>query len=113
MTELTDRFVSDRYARDESVRITAAGGAHSVPERLFGRAQKVAEAYELHLLPTIDPYARTQLTKEQCRTLGEELAFIRSVVSDTLLQSHLDRLLELARECVTSPFASEFLIEGP
>jgi hypothetical protein len=113
MTELSDRFIPERYTRDESVTVTVAGRAHSIPERLFGRTQKLAEAYELHLLPTIDLYARTQLTKEQCRTLGEELAFIRSVVADTLLESHLDRLLELAGQCVNSPFASELVIEGP
>jgi hypothetical protein len=113
MTDFTDRFASHTYAQDETVTVTSGGRTHTLPERLFVRTQMVAEAYELHLLPTIDVYARTSLNPEQCRTLTEELVFIRSTVADPLLRGHLEQLLDLAAIAANSGLAAELIIEGP
>ena len=111
MTDFTDRFASETYLNDEGVTVSVGELSHVLPERLFARAQLVAEAYNLHLLPSIELYSRTSFNPEQCATLVDELAFIRSVLSDTLLQPHVYRLLEIAEQCRRSH--SNMIIEGP
>ena len=77
MAEYQDRFDASRYAGDEGVSLTLDGAAEAsvtMPERLFRRAQQIASAYELHLLPVIDYYGEVRLKREQ-------------VLLDTSLQS--------------------------
>lgn len=86
---------------------------HSVPERLFTRMLSLASAYELHLLPTLDPYGPFELSKAQAWTLAEEVAFLKPVINDELLLPHFDALHELAVWCARSAEDSWIRIEGP
>jgi hypothetical protein len=113
MESFQDRLEADRYAADERVEIRALGREHSVPERLFTRMQNIAQAYEMRLLPTVDVYSTTRLSPEQCRGLTDELAFLRTVISDPLLDSHLTKLLAIADACARSPVPTDLTIEGP
>jgi hypothetical protein len=109
-----DRLRADTYARDEVVQLDYGDptSAVAMPERLFGRAQSVARAYELHLLPTIDIYSRTRLNRPQCETLLDEINFIAMVSNDELLREHLGRLQRLVSACVAAP-QRDLFIEGP
>ena len=113
MERFQDRLEADRYAADERVEIRALGRTHSLPERLFTRVQHIAQAYELRLLPTLDVYSTTHLTPEQCRGLTDEIAFLQTVISDPLLDSHLPKLLSIAEACARSAAPTELTIEGP
>ena len=118
MGEYQDRFDAPRYATDETVSLTldgasASDGAFTMPERLFSRAQQIAAAYELHLLPVIDCYDETRLSREQIRTLADELAFIRSVVTDPLLDFYLQGAQKLIETCLRAPKESELVVQGP
>ena len=109
-----DRFLADTYARDETVQLDYgdATSAVAIPERLFARAQCVATAYELHLLPTIDIYSRTRLSRPQCETLLDEITFIAMVSNDELLREHLGHVQSLVSACLGAP-GRELFIEGP
>jgi len=113
MESFSNRFTAQRYAADEPVTVGALGRDHDIPERLFTRAQAIASAYELHLLPTIDIHDRTGLNRQQCATLLDELAFLRSIISDPLLADHLQHLSQLAESCKQSPVEAQLTIEGP
>ena len=113
-----DRFAEQTYADNEPVVIGLIAEAAcrgfvygksqveynkvdwrlEIPEALFARLQRIASAYVLHLLPAIDVYTDTLLTPEQCATLGEELAFVRSVVKDDLLNRYLIRFSDIIAE---------------
>lgn len=115
-----DRLDATRYRHDEPI---AAGpvaakpkyeGWVSIPERLFARMQHLAKAYELHVLPGIEPYGDNVLNRERAGTLVEELEFLATVVNDSLLLPHIRALRDAALECTRSPFRdSELGIEGP
>jgi hypothetical protein len=107
-----DRFLAETYRGDEPVQLTCRGSAVLVPERLFARAQSVARAYELHLLPAIDIYASTRLNRVQCVTLLEEIALVASVLSDGLLREHLSQVYSLVSTCIGLS-EGEVIIEGP
>jgi len=109
-----DRFLVDTYARDEVVQLDYGDptSAVAVPERLFARAQCIARAYDLHLLPTIDIYSRTRLNRPQCETLLDEIDFIAMVSNDQLLREHLGRVQSLVSACIRVP-QRELFIEGP
>ncbi len=109
-----DRFLADTYAGDEPVQFDCGEDTSAVtlPERLFARAQCVARAYELHLLPTIDIYSRTRLNRPQCETLLDEINFIAMVSNDELLRDHLRRVQRLVSACIAAPQGHLF-IEGP
>ena len=109
----SDRFESDRYASDEPVSLTADGRTWDVPEALFVRAQHLARAYDLHLLPTLEVYGKTELNGDQAGVLAEELAFIRDLVDDATLRPHLDAWLSLALACSRSVRPVNLVIEGP
>jgi hypothetical protein len=113
MDDYADRFEAERYAGDERVVVSGAGRVHAVPERLFARAQQVASAYELRLLPAVDVNRRTELTPPQCRTLGEELEFVRRVVTDAVLEPHLAALAAIADEGWRSALPQGIVVEGP
>ena len=108
-----DRFESDRYASDEPVTLTADGRTWDVPESLFVRAQHLARAYDLHLLPTLEVYGKTQLNGHQAGVLAEELVFIRDLVEDAALRPHLDAWISLALVCSRSARPVDLVIEGP
>jgi len=108
-----DRFQSERYAGDEPVSLTVDGHTWDMPERLFARAQYLARAYELHLLPMVESYGKTQLNGQQAGTLAEELAFIRDLVDDGVLRPHLDAWIALALACSRSARPASLVIEGP
>ena len=109
-----DRLQPDTYARDEVIQLDYGdpNAAVAVPERLFARAQCMAQAYELHLFPTVDIYSRTRLNRPQCETLLEEINFIAMVSNDELLREHLGQLQTLVSACVAVP-QRELCIKGP
>ena len=119
MIDYADRFVSSTYADDEPVCLTvhtqdrADRHSVSIPESLFARAQAIASAYKLHLLPTLEIYAETSLDKDQCATLLDEVRFIGEVTNDQLLGGHLIEIAKALERCVTSSGAAAVLIEGP
>ena len=118
MGEYQDRFEASRYATDEAVSLalqgaSASAGPFTMPERLFSRAQQIAAAYELHLLPLIDYYDDVRLSKEQVRTLRDEFAFIRSVATDPLLESYLQGAQALMETCLRAPTDVQLLVQGP
>jgi hypothetical protein len=119
LTEFLDRLDALRYAHDEGVSIATAepGGepswALSIPERLFSRAQQIASAYELHLLPTIDYNDRVRLVASQVETLSHELAFVRERIADPLLAQHLESLVKLGESCLRAGRRKELVLEGP
>ncbi len=121
MGRYDDRFLAETYANDEPVGVGLSSevpaGSYSyslwIPERLFARIQFLAKAYELHLLPTLDPYGETELVRSQAETLIEELSFLGDVASDALLTRYLDDLTELGERCLRSPGEERVRIEGP
>lgn len=84
-----------------------------MPESLFARAQSIARAYDLHLLPAIELYAETTLNKAQCVTLLEEVQFVGRVVNDHLLAQHLLSLERMLLAGVNAAGPTAILIEGP
>jgi hypothetical protein len=80
---------------------------------LFVRAQRIADAYELHVLPGIEFYAESALVKAQCQSLVEELAFISDVVNDDVLRDQLVTLREAALRVVRSPTELLLILAGP
>jgi hypothetical protein len=109
-----DRLRADTYAGDEGVQLDFGdvSAAVFVPERLFARAQCMARAYELHLLPTIDIYSQTRLNRPQCETLLDEIDFIAMVSNDELMHEHLGHLQRLVSACLGTP-QRELIIVGP
>jgi hypothetical protein len=117
MQQYQDRFDASRYAGDEAVSLAIDGAPHSevltMPERLFSRAQQIAAAYELHLLPVIDYHAEVRLSREQVRRLGDELAFVRSVAADPLLSSYLQEAERLIETSLRVPTGVLLVVQGP
>ena len=119
MKPYADRFLATSYEGDEPVSLGLARPDADpiwevhVPESLSGRAQAISSAYNLHLLPVIDPYSRSQLTVEQCRTLANEIVFVGEVVNDELLRRHLSAILDLVERCIRESGGQELVIEGP
>jgi len=114
-----DRFLSATYANDQPVCLSLStrdrGDRQTVclPESLFARAQAIARAYNLHLLPTIELYCETSLHKDQCATLVAELSFVSEVVNDDLLAHYLREALQVVRACANCDGPAAVLVEGP
>jgi hypothetical protein len=116
-----DRFLAETYANDEPVgvglssEIVAGPSSYRlwIPERLFARLQFLAKAYELHLLPVLDPHGKNELNRPQAEALADELTFINAFVGDDLLASYIGRLAELAERCARSPGEELLVIDGP
>jgi len=116
-----DRFSAETYAKDEPVGAGVSsevpdgtyGYSLWIPERLFDRTLFLAKAYELHVLPVLDPHGKNELTPLQAETLIDELSFIADIVKDDLLASYMKQLVELAERCARSPRDERLLIEGP
>jgi len=117
--DYADRFLSSTYSDDQPVCLSVSTRDRSdrqmvcIPESLFARAQAIARAYNLHLLPTIELYAETSLHKDQCATLVAELLFVSDVVKDDLLVHHLREALRVLSACVNCAGPAAVLIEGP
>ena len=119
---MTDRY-ADRLARDLSegddvdVGLKRPHGdvepAGSVDWLLFLRAAHIAEAYLLHVLPSIDVYGYNELVKAQCETLVDEIAFVSEVVNDDVLREELVVLHDAALTCIRSPYELLLVLEGP
>jgi len=109
-----DRLLADTYRNDEGVRLDYGDleRAVFVPERLFGRAQCLARAYDLHLLPAIDIYTKTRLDRAQCEVLLDEIVFVARVSNDELLRVHLARIQDVVASSVRLA-RCELCIEGP
>ncbi|TMD23073.1 MAG: hypothetical protein E6I99_08280 [Chloroflexi bacterium] len=120
MSHYADRFSAETYAKDEPVgagvssEVPDGTSTHSlwIPERIFDRMLFLAKAYELHVLPALDPYGKNELTPLQAETLIDELAFVGDIVKDDLLASYMRQLVELAERCARSPRDERLLIEG-
>ena len=118
-TDFTDRFLANTYAEDQPVSFSVSTDSRSgrfsteMPESIFARAISLGSAYGLHLLPTLELYAETSLTKSQCDTFLGEVRFILGVVNDPLLGEHLRALAVALEKCVRAPGPAAMLIEGP
>lgn len=114
-----DRFLAASYQGEEPVSLgLVRPGADPtwevhVPLSLFGRAQAISNDYNLHLLHAIDPYSRSLLNVEQCRTLANELVFVSEVVNDELLRDYLSAVLNLVELCIRASGREQLAIEGP
>jgi hypothetical protein len=119
MKQYADRFLESTYQADEPVSVGICRPDAEptwelpVPLTLFARAQAISDGYNLHILHLIDPYTRTRLNVDQCRTLADELVFVAEVVNDELLRHHLLALLSLVERCVRKSGREELVIEGP
>jgi len=117
--DYADRFLATTYADDQPVCLSVSTRNRSdrqtvcLPESLFVRAQAIARAYNLHLLPTIELYGETSLLKDQCATLMAELSFVSEVVNDDLLAHHLREVLQVVRACADCAGPAAVLFEGP
>ena len=117
--DYADRFLPSTYAGDESVCLTVSAQSRAdrltacLPERIFARAQALARAYDLHLLPTIELYGETSLHKNQCATLVAELSFLSGIVNDDLLVHHLRAMLTIVRACANCAGPAGVLVDGP
>jgi hypothetical protein len=118
-TDYADRFSAATYAKDDPVCFTVSTRSRAdrqvveLPERLFARAQSIARAYNLHLLPAIEMYAETSLDKAQCSTLLDEVRFVGRVVKDDLLVGRLREVEGVLSVCVNCAGPAAVLIEGP
>ena len=119
MDRYGDRLEASTYKDDEPV---GAGPAQDpgeyegwiwIPDRLFARMQHVAKAYELHVLPRLDPYARNSLRREQVESLLDEIEFLGKVVDDPVVRAQLEQLRNVALKVVREPIRTELVIEGP
>jgi hypothetical protein len=116
-----DRFDAATFAEDEPVEIRAHRGSrgastndeHVMPESLFSRLILLASAYNLHQLPTLDPYGPHELNAQQARRVAEEVSFVARVVNDPLLAPDLAAIRRVADYCWQHPGQSWLIIEGP
>ena len=112
-----DRLDPGTYASDEPVGAGTTddySGWVSIPERLFHRMQHLARAYDLHILPGLDPYERNELDYERAASLVDELQFLGQVVTDRALLEQIGVLQDAALSATRSPLRStKFFIEGP
>jgi hypothetical protein len=112
-----DRLDPNSYASDEPVGAGTSddySGWVSIPERLFTRMQHLGRAYDLHILPGLDPYERNELDHERTASLIDELDFLAEVVSDRALLETIAVLRDAALLAARNPLRStKFFIEGP
>jgi hypothetical protein len=112
-----DRLDPGTYASDEPVGAGTSNdykGWVSIPERLFHRMQHLGRAYELHILPGLDPYDRNELDQDRTRSLIDELEFLAQVATDRALLEVIAILRDAALDAARNPLRStKFFIEGP
>jgi hypothetical protein len=125
MTPYSDRFEPNQYDDDETVAVAYCKPNDSiewwkgneadiawVPERIFTRAQAIAAAYELHLLPVINIYEKTELNSKQAQALDEELTFIHYIVNDALLGHWISAMRKSVQKVLQSPREMVIITEG-
>ena len=126
MNEYRDRFDPKKYEEDEPVAVGygVPGTPEDwwkdiedeiawIPESIFVRAQSIGSAYNLHLIPTINIYERTELNQSQAETLMGELGFIKTVTNDPYLHGWLERAQENVLKVMRSAKETVVIIEGP
>ena len=119
MSRFADRLDETAFRKDERVRFgVALPGQREewlfhLSERLFARIQSLAEGYELHALPLIDPHDHSQLNLAQGQALADELAFPKNVSSDQLLLRAITNLESVIQQVTSSPSGLELVVEGP
>lgn len=116
MDHFSSRFES---YNDEGVSVGVAVGDAEVDWKghiagsLFHRAQLIGKAYDLHVLPGIEVYDETHLTKAQCQAMVDEIEFVIEVVNDPLLRTSVKPLHDASLECSRSPFDARLIVSGP
>lgn len=117
-----DRFDPSRYENDEPIEIIAhrqtdrralVTREQVTNESLFGRIVNLAQAYELHLLPTLDLYGSFELNKQQARALSDEVRFLSGLIDDPLLKPVLSGIGDVADWCWQFSGDAWVRIEGP
>jgi hypothetical protein len=104
MERYADRFDAKRYSDDPPVRLflVESVGVEDefwLPERLWGRLQRIASAYELHLLPVLGWSDEPQfLNAQQCLGLLDELEFVANQVDDSPLDTVVEGIVRQARK---------------
>jgi predicted metal-binding membrane protein len=84
----------------------------AIPERIGQRLVALAQAYELHQLSTLEPYAQNRLNSQQAISLVAELEFLFEHVDDQALRRCAEPLYRLASRCARDTRV-ELLVEGP
>lgn len=120
--------LSEDYVASESISCGLARGdkvewVNDIPQLAFNRLSQLAEAYDLHVLSTLDYWGDlgdanegigAALTRAQSADLAVELDFIRSVVNDPVTDRYAAELSHLAVKVSRSPFTDQTLrIVGP
>ena len=119
VSRFADRLDEATYRHDQPVSLfVAREGSEpewllSVPERLFSRMQLVADAYDLHTLPAIDPYQETRFNLSQVQSLADELEFLAGVAGEPLLRGVIEGVAGVVHRVTSSPFSMELVVEGP
>ncbi len=119
MTRFADRLEEATYRGDEGVSIGVAQVGEqpewmvNVSLRLFSRLQLIARAYELHILPGIEPYDGTRLNLQQVQSLEEELEFVATLSTDKLVQRSVAAIASAASRVSRSALRLELVVEGP
>ena len=120
MPTYSERLLPSTYADDEPVAVglAAAGSTPENPvyvsERLTLRAQALARAYDLHLLPTLFSGSVWRIGRLQAQALLEEIEFLAALVpSDSALASVLAVLQDATYRCAHDPSEPDLVIEAP
>jgi len=112
-----DRLDPSTYASDEPVGAGTGDDYEGwvwIPERLFHRMQYLGRAYELHILPRLDPNDRNELDRDRTTSLIDELEFLAQVVTDRTLLENVAILRDAALDAARNPrHSTKFFIEGP
>ena len=119
VSRFADRLDEATYRRDEPFHFGVAREGQeperllSVPGRLFDRMKLVAEAYDLHAIPLVDPYWSERLDLTQAQSLLEELEFLAGVAGDPLLRGVIEDLSGVVRRVTSSAIPLDLVVVGP
>jgi len=64
-------------------------------------------------MPSINIYERTELNKDQVKTLMDEIDFINRLINDSLLEQWLNKARKNLQKVVQSSTNMVLIIEGP
>lgn len=107
-------LVPETFATDEPVGVVAVPQSalpgplvesewQYISERMWQRLLFLGQAYGLHFSKVTEPVIDSVLLPEQCQSLIEELAFLRSIVSDPALHQALNVIVAKAEAVARSP----------
>ncbi len=116
-----DRFEKETYRNDSLISIRAVywlnDGTVSMiqmPERIFLRFQRIAEAYSLHLIGSASLDRLIKYDAFQCDTVEAEIIFILNIVNDPILQCYGQHFLSVIQLCTRNPQRTyRLVIAGP